>query len=40
MNDSYFLQAIVAEISLRPATARSAAAKEVVLTVLRPRSAM
>lgn len=39
-NDTYFLQAILAEISVRPPTAKSAAAKEAVLVVLRPRSAM
>lgn len=41
-NDTYFLQAIVAEISLRPPTAKaqSAAAEKAVLAVLRPRSAM
>lgn len=39
-NDTYFLQAIFVEISLRPATARSIAAKKTVLAVIRPRSAM
>jgi hypothetical protein len=39
-NDTYFLESIFAEISLRPATARSTAAKETVLAVIRPRSAM
>jgi hypothetical protein len=39
-NDTYFLQGIFAEISLRPPTAKSAAAKEAVVGLLRPRSAM
>lgn len=39
-NDTYFLQAIFTEISIRPVTAKSAAAKKTVLAVLRPRSAM
>lgn len=40
MNDTYLLEAIFSEISLRPASARAAAAERTVLAVLRPRSAM
>lgn len=39
-NDTYFMQGIVAEISLRPPTAKSPAARNALLAVLRPRSTM